>query len=177
MIGGTSPVIVFTFTKPAILGSLGLPLVFPVYLDENLTGVASDGASDSIRIDTQVFKNIAFQRKVAQTLTLSMRISKTNVIGSTVLSLMTKIYELINSQQKDADIIDILNDRQDGGYFVTVYHDSSFMLKGYLSDFRKTPIDNTDMYSVSMSFNSVPSTKGLTSILPKVPLDININPK
>ena len=179
MIGGTSPVIVFTFpnTTLPLLGSLGIPAIFPIYLDEALTGVASDGASETIRIDTQVFKNIAYQRKINQTIKINMRISKDNIIGSILLSIMSKIYELVNSQESGG-LVGALDSANKEGYIISVYHDSSFMLKGYLVDFEKTPIDNQNQYSISATFSSIPAGKNVfNTVLEKVGLTIDISPR
>lgn len=156
MINGIAPVIVFTFPDSSLLGSLGIPTIFPVYLDENITEVAADDSTQSIKIDTQVFKDVAFQRKVAQTITLKMRFSKNNLIGSVLVSLMSQIYTIINSGKNG--LIEFLtgDELTQEGYFVSVYHDSDFMLRGYLSDFNKRTVDNTNMYEVTASFVSIP---------------------
>lgn len=167
MIGGTSPVIVFVFPDSGILGSLGLPTILPIYLDENFTKVASDGTQDAVRIDTQVFKNLAYQRKVGQTLSMTLRISKDNVVGSTLVALMSKIYDIINSSSRSG-FIDFFSGESSEGYFITIYHDSSFMLKGYLSSFEKTNIENTNMLQIKATFTSIPAKAKLIAIVSKV---------
>ena len=167
MINGVAPVIVFTFTNIGVrFGSLGLPAIVPIYLDENLTGVASDGTNDRISIETQTFKDTTYQRKAAQTLTLNMRISKNNVVGSTILALMSKIYDLVGTD-KDGS--------QD--YFVTVYYDSSFMLRGYLSSFEKSTLGDTNQYEMRATFTSKSVNDQVVGVLNKVSNYFNISPR
>lgn len=157
MINGVAPVIAFTFLDKIKFAGLGLPAIVPIYLDENLTGVASDGTNDRISIETQSFKDVTYQRKTAQTLTLNMRISKNNVIGSTILALMAKIYDIVGTT-KDGD----------EGYFVTVYYDSSFMLKGYLSSFEKNTLGDTNQYEMKATFTSKGIRDKIQTVLNKV---------
>lgn len=167
MINGVAPVIVFTFTNIGIrFDSLGLPAIVPIYLDENLTGVASDGTNDRITIETQTFKDSTYQRKAAQTLTLNMRISKNNVVGSTILALMSKIYDLVGADE---------NGGQD--YFVTVYYDSSFMLRGYLSGFEKNTLGDTNQYEMRATFTTKSTSDKVLDILSKKDNYFNINPR
>lgn len=74
-----------------------------------------------------------------------------------------KAYELIDGE-----------DPTDMPYYITVYYDSSFMLKGYLGNFRKTTIENTNMYQVEMSFCSVASKSLASTVIDKVDDIINI---
>ena len=172
MIGGTSPVIIFNFPNAGLLGSLGIPTVLPIYLDEATTGVMSDNAEDTIKIETQIFKNIAYQRRVNHNLNITLRVIKDNIVATTLLSVMSKIYELINSTNPETQAL--LSDGEDGGYFVTIYYDSSFMLKGYLNDYRKNTIDGTNQIEVKMSFGSIPQKPIVATILPKVENAIDI---
>lgn len=49
MIGGESPVIIFTFPSVVSVGDIGVPLPVPIYLDEATTGVMSDNTTDNVK--------------------------------------------------------------------------------------------------------------------------------
>ncbi len=157
MIGGESPVIIFTFTSVVSVGDIGVPIPTPIYLDEATTGVMSDNATDNVKIELQTIGGLTFQRQVIQSLDISFRVLKNNAVATTLLSLAGKVYELVDGK-----------DPTDMPYFITVYYDSSFMLKGYLGNFKKTTVDNTNMYQVEMSFCSVSSKQAAGEILDKV---------
>lgn len=163
MIGGESPVIIFNFSTGLEVSGFGVPVPVPIYLDEATTGVMSDNASDNVKIEMQTIGGLTFQRKVIQSIDISFRVLKGNEIATTLLSLAGKVYELIDSK-----------DPTDMPYYITIYYDSSFMLKGYLSSFRKTTIENTNMYQVEMSFCSVASKSLASTVIDKVDDIINI---
>lgn len=157
MIGGESPVIIFNFSTGLEVAGFGVPGPVPIYLDEATTGVMSDNASDNVKIEMQTIGGLTFQRKVIQSIDISFRVLKDNEIATTLLSMAGKVYELIDSE-----------DPTDMPYYITIYYDSSFMLKGYLSSFRKTTIENTNMYQVEMSFCSVASKSLESTVIDKV---------
>lgn len=157
MIGGKSPVIIFNFSTGLEVAGFGVPVPVPIYLDEATTGVMSDNASDNVKIEMQTIGGLTFQRKVIQSIDISFRVLKDNEIAATLLSMAGKVYELIDSE-----------DPTDMPYYITIYYDSSFMLKGYLSSFRKTTIENTNMYQVEMSFCSVASKSLASTVIDKV---------
>lgn len=157
MIGGESPVIIFTFPSVVSVGDIGVPLPVPIYLDEATTGVMSDNTTDNVKIELQTIGGLTFQRQVIQSLDISFRVLKGNAVATTLLSMAGKAYELIDGK-----------DPTSMPYYITVYYDSSFMLKGYLGNFKKTTVDNTNMYQVEMSFCSVPSKQLAGEILDKV---------
>lgn len=163
MIGGESPVIIFSFSSGLEVSGFGVPVPVPIYLDEATTGVMSDNASDNVKIEMQTIGGLTFQRKVIQSIDISFRVLKDNEIATTLLSMAGKVYELIESK-----------DPTDMPYYITIYYDSSFMLKGYLSSFRKTTIENTNMYQVEMSFCSVASKSLASTVIDKVDDIINI---
>ena len=163
MIGGESPVIIFNFSTGLEVSGFGVPVPVPIYLDEATTGVMSDNASDNVKIEMQTIGGLTFQRKVIQSIDISFRVLKSNEIATTLLSMAGKVYELIDSK-----------DPTDMPYYITIYYDSSFMLKGYLSSFRKTTIENTNMYQVEMSFCSVASKSLASTVIDKVDDIINI---
>lgn len=163
MIGGESPVIIFNFSTGLEVSGFGVPVPVPIYLDEATTGVMSDNASDNVKIEMQTIGGLTFQRKVIQSIDISFRVLKDNEIATTLLSMAGKAYELIDSK-----------DPTDMPYYITIYYDSSFMLKGYLSSFRKTTIENTNMYQVEMSFCSVASKSLASTVIDKVDDIINI---
>lgn len=163
MIGGESPVIIFNFSTGLEVSGFGVPVPVPIYLDEATTGVMSDNASDNVKIEMQTIGGLTFQRKVIQSIDISFRVLKNNEIATTLLSMAGKVYELIDSK-----------DPTDMPYYITIYYDSSFMLKGYLSSFRKTTIENTNMYQVEMSFCSVASKSLASTVIDKVDDIINI---
>lgn len=163
MIGGESPVIIFNFSTGLEVSGFGVPVPVPIYLDEATTGVMSDNASDNVKIEMQTIGGLTFQRKVIQSIDISFRVLKNNEIATTLLSMAGKAYELIDSK-----------DPTDMPYYITIYYDSSFMLKGYLSSFRKTTIENTNMYQVEMSFCSVASKSLASTVIDKVDDIINI---
>lgn len=163
MIGGESPVIIFNFSTGLEVSGFGVPVPVPIYLDEATTGVMSDNASDNVKIEMQTIGGLTFQRKVIQSIDISFRVLKDNEIATTLLSVAGKVYELIDSK-----------DPTDMPYYITIYYDSSFMLKGYLSSFRKTTIENTNMYQVEMSFCSVASKSLASTVIDKVDDIINI---
>ena len=163
MIGGKSPVIIFNFSTGLEVAGFGVPVPVPIYLDEATTGVMSDNASDNVKIEMQTIGGLTFQRKVIQSIDISFRVLKDNEIATTLLSVAGKVYELIDSE-----------DPTDMPYYITIYYDSSFMLKGYLSSFRKTTIENTNMYQVEMSFCSVASKSLASTVIDKVDDIINI---
>lgn len=163
MIGGESPVIIFNFSTGLEVAGFGVPIPVPIYLDEATTGVMSDNASDNVKIEMQTIGGLTFQRKVIQSIDISFRVLKDNEIATTLLSMAGKVYELIDSK-----------DPTDMPYYITIYYDSSFMLKGYLSSFRKTTIENTNMYQVEMSFCSVASKSLASTVIDKVDDIINI---
>lgn len=163
MIGGESPVIIFNFSTGLEVARFGVPVPVPIYLDEATTGVMSDNASDNVKIEMQTIGGLTFQRKVIQSIDISFRVLKDNEIATTLLSMAGKVYELIDSK-----------DPTDMPYYITIYYDSSFMLKGYLSSFRKTTIENTSMYQVEMSFCSVASKSLASTVIDKVDDIINI---
>ena len=163
MIGGESPVIIFNFSTGLEVSRFGVPVPVPIYLDEATTGVMSDNASDNVKIEMQTIGGLTFQRKVIQSIDISFRVLKDNEIATTLLSMAGKVYELIDSK-----------DPTDMPYYITIYYDSSFMLKGYLSSFRKTTIENTNMYQVEMSFCSVASKSLASTVIDKVDDIINI---
>lgn len=163
MIGGESPVIIFNFSTGLEVSGFGVPFPVPIYLDEATTGVMSDNASDNVKIEMQTIGGLTFQRKVIQSIDISFRVLKDNEIATTLLSMAGKVYELIDSK-----------DPTDMPYYITIYYDSSFMLKGYLSSFRKTTIENTNMYQVEMSFCSVASKSLASTVIDKVDDIINI---
>lgn len=163
MIGGESPVIIFNFSTGLEVFGFGVPVPVPIYLDEATTGVMSDNASDNVKIEMQTIGGLTFQRKVIQSIDISFRVLKDNEIATTLLSMAGKVYELIDSK-----------DPTDMPYYITIYYDSSFMLKGYLSSFRKTTIENTNMYQVEMSFCSVASKSLASTVIDKVDDIINI---
>lgn len=163
MIGGESPVIIFNFSTGLKVAGFGVPVPVPIYLDEATTGVMSDNASDNVKIEMQTIGGLTFQRKVIQSIDISFRVLKDNEIATTLLSMAGKVYELIDSK-----------DPTDMPYYITIYYDSSFMLKGYLSSFRKTTIENTNMYQVEMSFCSVASKSLASTVIDKVDDIINI---
>lgn len=163
MIGGESPVIIFNFSTGLEVAGFGVPVPVPIYLDEATTGVMSDNASDNVKIEMQTIGGLTFQRKVIQNIDISFRVLKNNEIATTLLSMAGKVYELIDSK-----------DPTDMPYYITIYYDSSFMLKGYLSSFRKTTIENTNMYQVEMSFCSVASKSLASTVIDKVDDIINI---
>lgn len=156
MIGGESPVIIFNFSTGLEIAGFGVPVPVPIYLDEATTGVMSDNASDNVKIEMQTIGGLTFQRKVIQSIDISFRVLKDNEIATTLLSMAGKVYELIDSE-----------DPTDMQYYITIYYDSSFMLKGYLSSFRKTTIENTNMYQVEMSFCSVASKSLESTVIDK----------
>lgn len=166
MIGGLSPVIVFTFPNSNLLGFIGLPTVIPIYLSESVTGVMSDNAEEAIKIETQVYKNLAYQRKVNQSVTLKFRVIKDNVVASTLISLMSKIYELVNSANPEQQAL--IKGESGTGYFITIYYDSTFMFKGYLADYRKTTIGETNQYEISATFVTVPKSPVIGAVVEKV---------
>lgn len=157
MIGGESPVIIFNFSTGLEVAGFGVPVPVPIYLDEATTGVMSDNASDNVKIEMQTIGGLTFQRKVIQSIDISFRVLKDNEIATTLLSMAGKAYELIDGE-----------DPTDMPYYITVYYDSSFMLKGYLGNFRKTTIENTNMYQVEMSFCSVASKDLASTVIDKV---------
>lgn len=157
MIGGESPVIIFNFSTGLEVAGFGVPVPVPIYLDEATTGVMSDNASDNVKIEMQTIGGLTFQRKVIQSIDIYFRVLKDNEIATTLLSMAGKVYELIDSE-----------DPTDMPYYITIYYDSSFMLKGYLSSFRKTTIENTNMYQVEMSFCSVASKSLASTVIDKV---------
>lgn len=157
MIGGESPVIIFNFSTGLEVAGFGVPVPVQIYLDEATTGVMSDNASDNVKIEMQTIGGLTFQRKVIQSIDISFRVLKDNEIATTLLSMAGKVYELIDSE-----------DPTDMPYYITIYYDSSFMLKGYLSSFRKTTIENTNMYQVEMSFCSVASKSLASTVIDKV---------
>lgn len=157
MIGGESPVIIFNFSTGLEVAGFGVPVPVPIYLDEATTGVMSDNASDNVKIELQTIGGLTFQRQVIQSLDISFRVLKDNAVATTLLSMAGKVYELIDSK-----------DSTDMKYYITIYYDSSFMLKGYLSSFRKTTIENTNMYQVEMSFCSVASKSLASTEIDKV---------
>lgn len=163
MIGGESPVIIFNFSTGLEVAGFGVPVPVTIYLDEATTGVMSDNASDNVKIEMQTIGGLTFQRKVIQSIDISFRVLKDNEIATTLLSMAGKVYELIDSK-----------DPTDMPYYITIYYDSSFMLKGYLSGFRKTTIENTNMYQVEMSFCSVASKSLASTVIDKVDDIINI---
>ena len=163
MIGGLSPVIVFTFPDSGLLDFVGLPTVISIYLSEDLTGVMSDNAEEGIKIETQVYKNLAYQRKVNQTVTLTFRVVKDNIIASTLISLMSKIYELVNSQNPEAQAL--IKGESGGGYFITIYYDSTFMFKGYLSDYKKTTIPETNQFEIKATFCTIPKAPVIGAVI------------
>lgn len=163
MIGGESPVIIFNFSTGLEVAGFGVPVPVPIYLDEATTGVMSDNASDNVKIEMQTIGGLTFQRKVIQSIDISFRVLKDNEIATTLLSMAGKVYELIDSK-----------DPTDMPYYITIYYDSSFMLKGYLSSFRKKTIENTNMYQVEMSFCSVASKSLASTVIDKVDDIINI---
>lgn len=163
MIGGESPVIIFNFSTGLEVSGFGVPVPVPIYLNEATTGVMSDNASDNVKIEMQTIGGLTFQRKVIQSIDISFRVLKDNEIATTLLSMAGKVYELIDSK-----------DPTDMPYYITIYYDSSFMLKGYLSSFRKTTIENTNMYQVEMSFCSVASKSLASTVIDKVDDIINI---
>lgn len=163
MIGGESPVIIFNFSTGLEVSGFGVPVPVPIYLDEATTGVMSDNASDNVKIEMQTIGGLTFQRKVIQSIDISFRVLKDNEIATTLLSMAGKVYELIDSK-----------DPTDMPYYITIYYDSSFMLKGYLSSFRKATIENTNMYQVEMSFCSVASKSLASTVIDKVDDIINI---
>ena len=166
MIGGLSPVIVFTFPDSGLLSFVGLPTVIPIYLSEDVTGVMSDNAEEAIKIETQVFKNLAYQRKVNQSVTLTFRVIKDNVVASTLISLMSKIYELVNSQNTEAQAL--IKGETGNGYFITIYYDSTFMFKGYLADYRKVTIPETNQFEIKATFVTIPKKPVIGAIVEKV---------
>lgn len=157
MIGGESPVIIFNFSTGLEVAGFGVPVSVQIYLDEATTGVMSDNASDNVKIELQTIGGLTFQRQVIQSLDISFRVLKDNAVATTLLSMAGKVYELIDSK-----------DPTDMTYYITIYYDSSFMLKGYLSSFRKTTIENTNMYQVEMSFCSVASKSLASTEIDKV---------
>lgn len=177
MIGGLSPVIVFTFPDSNLLGFIGLPTVIPIYLSESVTGVMSDNAEEAIKIETQVYKNLAYQRKVNQSVTLRFRVIKDNVVASTLISLMSKIYELVNSTNPQNQALIKGENEQLTGYYITIYYDSTFMFKGYLADYRKTTIGETNQYEISATFVTVPKEPKVAAIVDKVTNKITLLPR
>lgn len=166
MIGGEAPVIVFTFPNVLSIGSIGLPAVIPIYLDEKISGIMADDVKDAVRIESQTIGGLTYQRKVIQSLTLTLRIIKDNIVGTTFTSLAAKVYELVDSK-----------DPTDMSYFITIYYDNSFMLQGYLTDYNKSTIEGTNQYLVKMTFSSVPAKQLAATVLDKVDNVINLLPR
>ncbi len=151
MLNGLAPVMVFTFTRDGALRNLigdtlssfvdWIPQIIPVYLDERLTEVASDNATENIKIDYAQFADTTYQKRVRQQVKISFRVRKNNTLASVILSLIQKIYETIDAKTPN-----------DPGYFVTLYYDSTFMSEAWITDYSKTTVGNSDLYQVDITF-------------------------
>ena len=153
MIDGLFPVLVLT--KKAF----GLPIPIPVYLDENNVGIVSDDSTSNISIATQNVGGLSWQQTKKHEITYTFRARKSNAIIAVVVSLMSQIVDLINNGEYDPE---------NPPYFLSFYYDETFILKGYLTNFTKTSIDNTDLMQCSITISNSPTGTVVKKAINKV---------
>ncbi len=154
MLGGLSPLIVFTFYRevalPAGLQGAVQPLRFPivpipVYLDERITHVQLDDYNRDITIDVMRDGVSAFERVSGDVVNLKFRMKKDNVAITALTALIDRIIETFD--KKISPAFDVTN------YSMTIFYDNIFVLDASLERFNSTLIEGTDLREISFTFS------------------------
>ena len=143
MLNGLAPVLVYTYkpvdTSFSIFGyevpSIGLPV--PIYLDERITGIMGEGASNKISIETSTINNQTYTRQVSNDVSLKLRCRNNNLVGQTLIAILGEAFKHTSADK----------------YSISLFYDSTFMLDAYLKDFYSRPIDNTDMREIGITLS------------------------
>lgn len=143
MLNGLAPVLVYTYklvdTSFSVLGyevpSIGLPI--PIYLDEKITGIMGEGASNKISIETATINNQTYTRQVGNDVSVKLRCRNNNLVGQTLIAILSEAFKYTSADK----------------YSISLYYDSTFILDAYLKDFYSRPIDNTDMREIGITLS------------------------
>lgn len=143
MLNGLAPVLVYTYkpvdTSFSIFGyevpSIGLPV--PIYLDERITGIMGEGASNKISIETSTINNQTYTRQVSNDVSLKLRCRNNNLVGQTIVSILGEAFKHVNKDN----------------YSISLFYDSTFIIDAVLKDFYSRPIENTDMREIGITLS------------------------
>ena len=141
MLNGASPVLIYQYkpidTSFSIFGyevpSIGIPI--PIYLDEKITGIMGEGASNKISIETSTINNQTYTRPVSNDVSLKLRCRNNNLVGQTLIAIFGEAFKHTSADK----------------YSISLFYDSTFILDAYLKDFYSRPIDNTDMREIGIT--------------------------
>lgn len=141
MLNGLAPVLIYQYqpidTSFSIFGfkvpSVGVPI--PIYLDEKLTGIMGEGASNKISIETATINNQTYTRQVSNDVNIKLRCRNNNLVGQTLLGILGEAFKQTSEDK----------------YSISLFYDSTFIIDAYLKDFYSRPIDNTDMREIGIT--------------------------
>jgi hypothetical protein len=161
MLGGLSPLIIFTFfkvipqnfigpTQPIINPLPSVPiriplLPIPLYLNERFTGIQLDDYDRDISIDVMRDAVTSFERVSGDVVNLKFRMQKNNIILTALTALIDRIMKTfdrqVNTQYTDRD------------YILTIFYDNIFILDASLERFHSSLVEGTDLREVSFTFS------------------------
>lgn len=158
MLNGLSPVIIYQYkpvdTSFSLFGfdvpSVGVPI--PIYLDEKLTGIMGEGASNKISIETSTVNGTTYQRQVSSDVSIKLRCRNNNVVGQTLLAILGEAFKYSTT----------------GSYGISLFYDSSFILDAVLKDFYSNPVNGTDMREIGITLSKRYSLVDNVLVLQKV---------
>ena len=141
MLNGIAPVLIYQYqpidTSFSIFGfevpSIGIPI--PIYLDDKVTGIMGEGASNKISIETGTFNYHTYTRQVSNDVNIKLRCRNNNLVGQTLLAILGEAFKQTSEDK----------------YSISLFYDSTFIIDAYLKDFYSRPIDNTDMREIGIT--------------------------
>lgn len=141
MLSGLAPVLVYSYkpvdTSFSLFGyqvpSVGLPI--PIYLDERLTGIMGEGASNRIMVETATTNGQTYQKQVGNEVSVKLRCRNNNLVGQTIIAILGEAFKHV--------------DKDD--YSISLFYDSTFIIDAVLKDFYSRPVDNTDMREIGIT--------------------------
>jgi len=157
-LNGLAPIIIFTFYKeieiPAFLrgfvsnDTTKIPFIpIPIYLDENITGIALDDYDRDTTIDVMRDGVSSFERVSADVVNFKFVANKKNV----VITVLSAFIDLI-----------IKNNVENKTYSITVFYDNIFIINASLESFGTKLLEGTDKREISIRLANRPKEKKIT---------------
>lgn len=157
MLNGKYPLVVFYFYADSNrLIPQAIPI--PLYLDEQMTGLALKGSSMTATIMTEQMGDDVFQKAMENTLSINFE-SVDDTSGMAILkAMMFKLIEYMGQRK----------------YSISYFDGSSVILDAVISDYTLTKQDNSNKYDVNIKLAKRPAiTTNLSSSI--VPTTGNAN--
>lgn len=160
MLNGVAPVLIFNFIKKRdnsvgkffsgipligedLAGALTGGLPIPIYLDENLTGIAVKSETKTIAVENEVKSRVdgkkpkVFQKALDSVVTINMEARRDNIILAALIALNDQIFQKVTSQE----------------YSISYLNGPTLIFNGLFHGFTQMAGDGTDLLHITLSIS------------------------